>query len=147
MQGWTGGDFMNCGFGWAEPCFRLIRPSKESGTAPLWTPGVVPWEREEGWAPCEVYFESLFAHSCLCVYKWFSTSGHMPSCSVLISSTALLPLTRSLCLYFEHLSQVVMQSFKGQVATLGRSSYQYFRIVISLKRRELMEGLFDYLAL
>ena len=64
--------------------------------------------------------------------KWF--------CIDLLSNA--ISSYQALFLYFEHLSQVVMQSFKGQIATLGRSTYQYFRIIITLQRREPMEGFF-----
>ena len=117
---------------------------------PLWVwifsllPSVVVFppntKRDGSWSG---YPDSIFVSSCFCIYTLLSTNKYVPSYLVLIPSAILLPLTRSLFLYFEYLSQVVMRSFMGQMATLERSSYQYFRIISSLKRREPMEGLLD----
>lgn len=139
--GWMGWDFWNHAFHWAKrPHYHVVRADVDSNPPPSVVVFPPNTKRDGSWSG---YPDSIFVSSCFCIYTLLSTNKYVPSYLVLISSAILLPLTRSLFLYFEYLSQVVMRSFMGQMATLERSSYQYFRIISSLKRREPMEGLLD----
>lgn len=87
--------------GWGEILWIMLLPkqnklmvmrSKQNQTATLLTPwvGFPKHMKNDGL----VYFDSIFANSCLCVYKLFSTRWYRPSGFVLISSAMLFPLTR-----------------------------------------------------